>query len=399
LEESMKEKLRSAVILSLTIVVLLFTSSRLPADTGTCGGAMTSLPFTDVAGNGFFCQIAEAYFSGLTNGTTSTTYSPSDNVPRQQMAAFITRTQDSALRRGSRRAALGQWSFPNIVPDPELNVGGDSPTYEVKSDGENLWIANSSSVTRVRASDAKLLDTFTDVTNAYGVLVARGRIWVTGQTNPGHLYRITPGFHSPSEPIFFSGTLGNGPRDLATDGAYIWTANTAGGSISQVHPVTAVTTTLTAGFVSPVGIIFDGANLWVTDVALNTVKKLDSNGRVIQIVNVGAGPELPVFDGANIWVPNFTDNSLTIVRARDGVVLATLTGNGLNNPFQAAFDGQFILVTNFSGNGVSLWKAADLMPVGSFTYEGGPIHRPIGACSDGINFWITSLNETTLTRF
>jgi hypothetical protein len=108
----MKEKLRSAVILLLTIVVLLFTSSRLPADTGTCGGAMTTLPFTDVAGNVFFCQIAEAYFSGLTNGTTPTTYSPSANVPREQMAAFITRTQDSALRRGSRRAALNQWATP-----------------------------------------------------------------------------------------------------------------------------------------------------------------------------------------------------------------------------------------------------------------------------------------------
>src|SRR5580765_6117086 len=112
----MKEKLRSAVILCLTIVVLLFTSSLLPADTGTCGGVLVTLPFTDVAGNGFFCQIAEAYFSGLTNGTTATTYSPSANVPREQMAAFITRTQDSALRRGSRKAALGQWGFPTQVP-------------------------------------------------------------------------------------------------------------------------------------------------------------------------------------------------------------------------------------------------------------------------------------------
>ncbi len=104
----MKEKLRSAVILCLTIAVLLSTSSRLPADTGTCGGAMVTVPFTDVGGNFFFCQIAEAYFSGLTNGTSPTTYSPSDSVPREQMAAFVTRTQDSALRRGSRRAALNQ---------------------------------------------------------------------------------------------------------------------------------------------------------------------------------------------------------------------------------------------------------------------------------------------------
>jgi hypothetical protein len=84
----MKEKVRSTAILSLTIIVLLLTSTRLPADTGTCGGAMTTLPFTDVGENFFFCQIAEAYFSGLTIGTTPSTYSPDDFVRRDQMAAF-----------------------------------------------------------------------------------------------------------------------------------------------------------------------------------------------------------------------------------------------------------------------------------------------------------------------
>src|SRR6516225_2209941 len=106
----MKEKLRSAAMLFLTIVVLLSTSRRLPADTDVCSltMTMTTVPFTDVMGSPFFCQIAEAFFSGLTNGTTPTTYSPANNVTRDQMAAFITRTQDSALRRGSRRAALQQ---------------------------------------------------------------------------------------------------------------------------------------------------------------------------------------------------------------------------------------------------------------------------------------------------
>jgi hypothetical protein len=61
---------------------------------------MTTVPFTDVSSNIFFCQIAEAYFSGLTNGTTPTTYSPDDFVRRDQMAAFTTRTQDAALIRG-----------------------------------------------------------------------------------------------------------------------------------------------------------------------------------------------------------------------------------------------------------------------------------------------------------
>src|SRR6516165_1453297 len=142
----MKARFRSVVVLSSTIVVLLLTSNHLPADTGTCGGAMTTLPFTDVMGNIFFCPIAEAYLSGLTNGTTPTTYSPNDFVRRDQMAAFTTRTQDSALSRGSRRAALAQWSTPMSLPMTGRTTVGLGPEL-VASDGADLWVANFSSGT------------------------------------------------------------------------------------------------------------------------------------------------------------------------------------------------------------------------------------------------------------
>jgi len=156
----MKEKLRSLSILALTMVALVMASTRLPADSGTCGGASASLPFTDVMGNIFFCQIAEAYFSGLTNGTTPTTYSPSDSVLRDQMAAFVTRTQDSALRRGSRRAALNQWATPAALPSSGRTTVGTFPV-KVASDGVDLWVADDTSgdVMRVRASDGRVLET------------------------------------------------------------------------------------------------------------------------------------------------------------------------------------------------------------------------------------------------
>ena len=64
---------------------------------------------------------------------------------------------------------------------------------------------------------------------------------------------------------------------------------------------------------------------------------------------------------------------------------------------QVAFDGQRILVTNSSGNSVSLWKAADLTPLGSFST--GASTGPFGACSDGINFWITLRTTNRLARF
>src|SRR6266481_2853615 len=134
------------------VIVMAIGSIKLNADTGNCGGASFTLPFTDVpSSNIFFCSIAEAYFSGLTNGFTSTTYNPSGNVPREQMAAFVTRTMDQSLRRGSRRAALDQFWNANVqVHGP---VVGSGPRL-VKSDGADLWVAifADNTIVRVRAS-------------------------------------------------------------------------------------------------------------------------------------------------------------------------------------------------------------------------------------------------------
>ena len=94
------------------------------------------MPFTDVSGSAFFCQIAEAFVTGLTNGTSPNTYSPSAGVPREQMAAFITRTLDAALRRSSRRAALKQWSIPSELPETGKVAVGTGPTG-VKFDGKD----------------------------------------------------------------------------------------------------------------------------------------------------------------------------------------------------------------------------------------------------------------------
>lgn len=86
-----------AMFLITAMVVLILCSAAMRADIGTCGGASFSLPFNDVqASNVFFCSIAEAYFSGLTNGTTATTYEPAQLVPREQMAAFVTRTMNQS---------------------------------------------------------------------------------------------------------------------------------------------------------------------------------------------------------------------------------------------------------------------------------------------------------------
>jgi streptogramin lyase len=302
------------------------------------------------------------------------------------MSAFITRTQDSALKRGSRRAALNQWATPAALPLTGRTTLGTNPQL-VASDGTDLWVAGGGCVQRVRASDGKLLETWTGATLPTGVLVARGRVYVTGHNTPGNLYVIDPSM--AAGPVnTLSSTIGADPNGIATDGSFIWTANEAA-SVSRVDPDTGSTTNFFVGFQNPFGILFDSANIWVADGGDNTLKKLDSSGNILLSVALGiaVSPRYPVFDGSNIWVPNKSGDSITVVRARDGMVLATLTGNGLNAPVQTAFDGQRILVTNQAGNSVSLWKAADLTSIG--TFPTGVTTVPTGACSDGVNFWIT----------
>ena len=168
------------ILFGLIVLAMIVASTRMKADTSTCGGQMISLPFTDVlSSNVFFCVIAEAYFSGLTNGTSATTYSPSDPVTREQMAAFTTRTLDQSLKRGSRRAALGQFWTTQTESNLALTTVGNLPRF-VKSDGADLWVTNNSSgtVSRVRASDGRLQETWTNAIGAYNLIIAMGKVFV-----------------------------------------------------------------------------------------------------------------------------------------------------------------------------------------------------------------------------
>jgi hypothetical protein len=235
------------------------------------------------------------------------------------------------------------------------------------------------------------------------VLAAKGRIFVSGYANPGFLYSIDPS--QPASALTPLTTLGTFPHGIAFDGSRIWTANqgidqifgTGSVSIVTLNPLSV--TNVTMDFTSPIGIVYDGANMWVTDIGTVPGKlfKLDSSGAIIQTVTVGTNPWFPVFDGTNIWVPNNGSGSVTVVRASTGTVLATLTGNFLTSPNTAAFDGERILVTNLNGNSVSLWNASDLSPLVGILTDSSI--GPYGACSDGLNFWVTLQGTGQLARF
>ena len=388
-------------VLALTVVGLAaFAAGATQELLATCG------VFTDVPDGNIFCpSIMQVYVLGITVGTSPTTYNASGTVTREQMAAFLARTYDRAASRTSRRAALNQWwttTTPHYDEGLGLTTVGSDPAL-LAADGADIWVPNqaSATVSRVRGSDGKLLDTWTGATGASSVLVAMGRVFVAGTTSPGKLYLIDPTqAGGPVQTV--ANTLGDLTQGIAFDGNKIWTTNSIG-SVSIVTPGTwSVTTVTIPGPGNPAGIVFDGANIWIVGKSEPLLKKLDASGNVIQSVTVGADPTHPAFDGNNIWVPNFSDNSLSVVRVSDGTVIKTFSQangnqNGLNSPLQAAFDGQRVLVTNFGGGSVSLFKAADLSPIASFATNG--VTNPWGVCSDGVSFWVSFIGSGKIGRF
>jgi hypothetical protein len=381
------------------------------AVTGLLSGAARSLlgdcgPFLDVSDAAFCPFVLELFTIGITTGTTPTTYAPADNVTRLQMAAFLSRTADGVLKRGSRRAAMSQFWTPPGGTGLGLTTLL-SPVGGSVCDGADVWALNGNNVSRVRASDGKLLDTWTSATpSPQGIVAATGKIYVAAYGSPaGRVWRIDPTQAAGAVDLVAS-NLSPAPGGIAFDGARLWVPcrGSTTGDVAIVTPGPAVpfaVTVVASGFTHPLVPVYDGANMWVTDVGPGggpgVLFKLDGNGAILQTVTVGTEPRYPIFDGNNIWVPNHDSASVTVVRASTGAVLATLTGNGLSGPYVAAFDGERLLVTNFDNSTVSLWKAANLSPIGNIST--GSLTKPLGASSDGINFWIGLFGTNQLARF
>src|ERR1041384_2334165 len=392
--------------LSLMVVtaLLILSSRAMRAETGTCGGSFTTLPFTDVqAGNVFFCSIAEAYFAGLTNGTTPTTYNPSDPVPREQMSAFITRTMDQSLKRGSKRAAMEAWWTPGDSGVLKSVPLGNTPR-DISFDGEDLWSANFSgnSVTRFRASEGRVMQTWPAATGAIAVVVAAGKIFIAGNLGPGtagKIYSINPEATSSGPVTVFESDIGFAPLAITFDGVNLWTAN-ASGSISKVNVVNGIDSTF-SGFSSANDILWDGVNLWVADGGDHTLKRVDpSNGTGLESFSGFTEANKLVLDGTNLWVSNFNVNSVKVLRATGGLrgtTLATITGNGIDSPYGMAFDGERVMVCNWNTNSVSLFNAPDFSPIG--TLSTGANSHPEAVRSDGVNFWIVRPPLNDMVRF
>jgi hypothetical protein len=280
--------------------------------------------------------------------------------------------------------------WQNGIPQSITSTG--FPLFCV-ADGESIWVASYGTVDRVQPSTGKILATWTGATGSWPILAIPGFVITADNGTSGNLYYFDPSL--PPGTVVATSVLPSGPSSLAFDGLNIWTANFSG-SVTTYSSGTPHNHS--AGFTQPVGLVYDGTHMWVTDYGAGKLFRVDAAGTITSKVTVGMGPEQPAFDGENIWVPNYLDNSISVVQASSSAVVATIASDGINllsGPEQASFDGERMLVTNATGNSVTIFKAADLSVIANI-FIGVP---PYGACSDGVNFWVAISGSHFLMRF
>jgi outer membrane protein assembly factor BamB len=141
------------------------------------------------------------------------------------------------------------------------------------------------------------------------------------------------------------------------------------------------------------GICFDGVNVWITQDGPNTVTALRaSDGVLFGVFPAGGGGLDAVFDGTYVWACNLYAGTVTRLLASDGSMHGTFPAGAA--PFSVIFDGANIWVTNFISNTVTKLRATDGQLLGTF-----PVGvDPRGLAFDGASIWVTNYDDGTVTK-
>jgi uncharacterized protein (TIGR03437 family) len=197
--------------------------------------------------------------------------------------------------------------------------------------------------------------------------------------------RFAFGQANPSYPV------GEDPVGIAFDGVNIWVTNFGDSTVTKLLASTGARLGTYPTGAGPYAAAFDGTNIWVSNLDGNSVTKLlASTGVLLGTYPVGLSPRDVAFDGANIWVPNVFSSNVTKLLASTGTTVGTYAAGG---PVRVAFDGVNIWVVQ-GDNSVAKLLASTGAAVGTYTV--GP--NPAGITFDGTNIWVTNYNGRSVTK-
>jgi hypothetical protein len=159
-----------------------------------------------------------------------------------------------------------------------------------------------------------------DPLNPNGFAFDGSNIWVTFSES-NFVQLITTSGCNLGNPV----PTGTFPLSLAFDGANMWVGNgdvEGGGSLTKIPvavPISGGTTTTISWSAPPGvstsgvrGLLYEGGSIWACNNNTNTITRVRaSDGVILGNYPTGSSPRGIVYDGTNIWVANSGDNTLT----------------------------------------------------------------------------------------
>ncbi len=353
------------------------------------GGASTLLavcgPFTDVPA-GICGFVLEIYYLGITGGTGPTTYDPTSNVTRGQMAVFIaalhnnikrnenpnrvaTRNSNNIFNANYENYATVNTGAPNgFCTDGGYNFTANQTSTKIDISFNGLGSGSAGTYTTTTGNNRLACDgTYLYATSVYGTTIKRVNLhtglvedpWVSGF--PGG-----------------TGDIANAGFDLAvTTGSGLSIVGKGGGAITNVDLGEAA-----------FGVVVDNNGFyWTnTDTAL---KKIDQSGNILLTVpltgSAGGNGYYPVFDGSSIWVPRNT-NGIDIVRS-DGVLIDHRTlgdASGSVGVVGGGFNGRYVFFDFYGDYGCGGTAGNLILAYDAATHNAV---QAIGElCNDGVTY-------------
>ncbi|MBK9963612.1 MAG: hypothetical protein IPP07_01395 [Holophagales bacterium] len=263
----------------------------------------------------------------------------------------------------AKQLAMLRWWEAAQPYTAAISTGQPYP-WGMAFDGLYLWVANSQSVSKILPSLNVVAATYTVLQSAQNLAFDGIHIWVAGSYSgaPVSKIRVSDGTVTTVPLAGYTAAYG-----IAFDGSALWVG--ANGKVLKLDPATGnllTTVNLPAGYTNAKDVIFDGTYVWVAgNNATGTVfRVLASNpATTVEFATGYVYPSGLVYDGANVWITNYSNSSVSKMRASDGVVLATYPVG--TNPRGIVFDGVNIWVGCDGSSNVYKLRAATGQQVGS----------------------------------